>query len=302
MSKQVIDVSKHNGVIDWAKVKASGIYGAIIRCGYGDNIASQDDVQFKNNVKGCIDNGIPFSVYIYSYAKTNAQIESEAQHVMRLIEPYKDNLSFPVYLDLEGKGTENGAVARARIFAKILQDNGYKVGMYANQYWWNNFLKGLDEYPKWVAKYSSTKPNVKDYIMWQYTSTARVDGIKGNVDVSYFYGELENIIGTAVSEPEPRYQSNQEVAEEVIAGKWGNGEERKKRLTEAGYDYNAIQKIVNGMLNSTPKPQAVYYTIKSGDTLGKLAKKYGTTVAQLVAWNNIANPNKIYVGQKIRVK
>lgn len=302
MSKQVIDVSKHNGVIDWQKVKASGIYGAIIRCGYGDNIASQDDVQFKNNVKGCIDNNIPFSVYIYSYAKTNAQIESEAQHVMRLIEPYKNNLSFPVYLDLEEKGTENGAVARARIFAKILQDNGYKVGMYANQFWWNNFLKGLDEFPKWVAKYSTTKPNVKDYVMWQYTSTARVDGIKGNVDVSYFYGELENIIGTAVSEPEPRYESNQEVAEEVIAGKWGNGEERKKRLTEAGYDYNAIQKIVNGMLNSTPKPQAVYYTVKSGDTLSKLAKKYGTTVAQLVAWNSIVNPNKIYVGQKIRVK
>jgi lysozyme len=300
MSKQVIDVSKHNGVIDWAKVKASGIFGAIIRCGYGDNIASQDDVQFKNNVKGCIENSIPFSVYIYSYAKTNAQIESEAKHVMRLIEPYKNILSFPVYLDLEEKGTENGAVARARIFAKILQDNGYKVGMYANQYWWNNFLKGLDEYPKWVAKYSDTKPNVKDYVMWQYTSTARVDGIKGNVDMSYFYGEVDSKPISA--EPTPRYESNQEVAEEVIAGKWSNGEERKKRLTEAGYDYNAIQKIVNGMLNSTPKPQAVYYTIKSGDTLGKLAKKYGTTVAQLVAWNNIANPNKIYVGQKLRVK
>lgn len=79
----------------------------------------------------------------------------------------------------------------------------------------------------------------------------------------------------------------------------GNGEDRKKRLTDAGYDYNAIQTIVNSRLS---KPSAEYYVIKRGDTLSGIAKRFGTTVNQLVAWNGIKNPNLIYAGQKIRVK
>lgn len=300
--KDVIDVSKHNGVIDWSKVKGS-VSGAIIRCGYGLDIKSQDDSQWLNNVKGCINNDIPLGVYIYSYAKTNEEAKSEANHVIRLVKPYINELTFPVYLDLEEKGTESGAVERARVFAKILQTEGFTVGIYANQSWWNNYLKGLDEYPKWVAKYSSTKPNVANYDLWQYTSKGSVNGIKGNVDMSHCYAVFSKpVIASDVKEPEPRYQSNYEIAEEVIADKWGRGEERKKRLTEAGYDYNAIQKIVNEMLDSKQPAQPTYYVVKRGDTLGKIAKAYNTTVIQLVAWNSIKNPNRIYVGQKLRVK
>lgn len=98
-----------------------------------------------------------------------------------------------------------------------------------------------------------------------------------------------------------------ELAKEVIDGKWGNGEERKKKLTEAGYDYSAVQARVNEILkgqsgSSGSSSTAQYYTVVKGDTLSAIAKKYGTTVAKLVELNNIANPNLIYVGQKIRVK
>lgn len=79
----------------------------------------------------------------------------------------------------------------------------------------------------------------------------------------------------------------------------GRDEERKKRLTEAGYDYDAIQRIVTSRMR---KSSAKYYVIKKGDTLSAIARKYGTSVNQLVAWNNIKNPNLIYAGQKIRVK
>ena len=75
MSKLIIDVSYHNGVINWEKVKASACAGAILRCGYGDDIASQDDKQWKRNANECTRLGIPFGVYIYSYAKTTAQAE-----------------------------------------------------------------------------------------------------------------------------------------------------------------------------------------------------------------------------------
>ena len=110
-TKKVIDVSYHNGTIDWEKVKAAGVDGAILRCGYGDNIASQDDKQWKRNADECTRLGIPFGAYLYSYAKSTAQAKSEAEHALRLIKGYK--LSYPVYYDLEEHGTESGAVERA---------------------------------------------------------------------------------------------------------------------------------------------------------------------------------------------
>lgn len=93
-------------------------------------------------------------------------------------------------------------------------------------------------------------------------------------------------------------KSIDEIAKEVISGKWGNGDTRKKKLEAAGYNYTQVQAKVNEL----SKPAKKYYTIKSGDTLSEIAKKYGTTVKQLCSWNNIKNPNVIYANQKIRVK
>lgn len=90
-----------------------------------------------------------------------------------------------------------------------------------------------------------------------------------------------------------------DVAKEVIAGKWGNGRSRVNALNNAGYDADAVQKKVNELLGAT---SSVYYTVKSGDTLSGIASKYGTSYTKLAKMNNISNPNKIYVGQKIRVR
>lgn len=190
----IIDVSAYQGDIDWSRVK-SQIEGAIIRCGWGQDMTSQDDKKFKRNVEGCISNGIPFGVYLYSYAKSVSAAEGEARHIMRLCDPYKDKITLLVYYDLEENGTQSGAVDRARRWATILQQNGYKVGMYANSNWWKNYLKGLDEYPKWVANYGSnngkpgTKPKNSGMVMWQYTSKGKVAGISGNVDCNLYYGD-----------------------------------------------------------------------------------------------------------------
>ena len=85
ISKLIIDVSYHNGVINWEKVKASGCAGAILRCGYGDNIASQDDKQWIRNLAECERLGIPVGVYLYSYATCDRQAQSELEHILRLI-------------------------------------------------------------------------------------------------------------------------------------------------------------------------------------------------------------------------
>lgn len=188
MERKIIDVSKHNGKIDWAKVKAAGIEGAILRCGYGSDMTSQDDAKWKYNADECTRLGIPFGVYLYSYAKTEAESRSEAAHVLRLIKGYK--LSYPVYLDLEQSGTESHAVKGAKIFCDIIEKAGYSVGIYANQYWFTTVIKNaLDKYTKWCAKYSKTKPSVTCDI-WQYSSTGKVNGISGNVDMNICYRDF----------------------------------------------------------------------------------------------------------------
>lgn len=90
-----------------------------------------------------------------------------------------------------------------------------------------------------------------------------------------------------------------DLAKEVIAGKWGNGQSRVNALNNAGYDADAVQKKVNELLGAT---SSVYYTVKSGDTLSGIASKYGTSYTKLAKMNNVSDPNKIYVGQKIRVR
>lgn len=311
MERKVIDISVHNGDIDFKKVK-SQVDGVIIRCGYGSDIKSQDDKKWKQNVEGCINNDIPFGVYIYSYAKTNEMAISEAEHVIRLVKPYKDKLSYPIYYDLEEDGTQKGAVERARAFAKVLTDAGYVVGMYANQNWWDNYLVGLNEFTKWVAKYGindgkpHTKPNIKGMDIWQYTSVGKVDGIKGNVDMNICYKDFD----TSKSDKpnDDKRKTPEEIADEIIADVdnkvWGTGNERKKRVEAAGYVYKEVQAIVNEKLKNDKDKgdKKVYYKIKEGDTLTHIANKFNTTVSKLQKLNGIENPDRIFAGKTIRVK
>lgn len=208
---KVIDVSTWQGVIDWEKVK-SHIDGAILRCGYGMNLDHQDDDQFRRNADECTRLGIPFGVYIYSYAKTIIQAKSEADHVLRLIKPYK--LSFPVYLDLEESGTENGAKERAEVFGDIIEKAGYWCGVYSSLNWWDNHLKGLDRFTKWVAQWNK-KCTYKgsNLDMWQYTSEGKVPGISGNVDMNECYRNFpEEINGK-----KPEKKTPQEIAREITS-------------------------------------------------------------------------------------
>lgn len=197
--KKLIDVSEWQGIIDWEKVKPQ-IDGAILRCGYGSDLEKQDDSQFKRNADECTRLGIPFGVYLYSYAKTEEKARSEAAHVLRLVKGYK--LSYPVYLDLEENGTQAGAIERANIFGDIIENAGYWCGIYANLNWWNNYLKGLDRFTKWVAQYNDTCDYTGSYLdMWQYTSKGQVDGIKGAVDMNQCYRDFPGvIIGKAATE------------------------------------------------------------------------------------------------------
>ena len=245
--KTVIDVSEWQGTIDWEKVKPH-ISGVILRCGYGSDSEKYDDAQFKRNADECTRLGIPFGVYLYSYAKTNDKAKSEAEHVLRLVKPYK--LSFPVYYDLEEAGTEKGAIDRAIVFGDIIEKAGYWCGVYANLNWWNNYLVGLERFTKWVAQYN-TKCDYKGKHLdiWQYSSKGSVPGIKGNVDMNYCYRDFPaEILGGKKTETVQKKTAN-ELAKEVIAGKWVAGAERKAKLEAAGYNYDSVQAEVNRLLS-----------------------------------------------------
>ena len=220
MNRLVIDVSYHQGTIDWKKVKAAGVEGAIIRCGYGMDMESQDDKQWKRNADECTRLGIPFGAYLYSYADSTAKAQSEAQHALRLLAGYK--LSYPVYYDLEEAGTESGAEERARVFCEAIKAAGYMPGVYANKNWWDNYLTGLTEYTRWVARYNSELGMEAD--MWQYSSKGKINGISGNVDVNHCYRDFPAEIGSG-SIPAPAPAPAKEQIE--VDGKWGKATTRR---------------------------------------------------------------------------
>ena len=195
-----IDVSYHNGTIDWKRVKQSEVEYAIIRCGYGTNEKNQDDKKWEENVKGCIDNNIPYGVYLYSYADTVEKASSEADHAIRLLQGKK--LKYPVYYDLEedklrDKISKQTIADIAQTFCDKLSAKGYTVGIYANKDWFTNYLTDsrFNNWTKWVAQYNTVCNYKGKYDMWQCSSTGRVPGISGNVDLNYSYSPFENSYG-----------------------------------------------------------------------------------------------------------
>ena len=171
-----------------------------------------------------------------------------------------------------------------------------------------------NRYAFWVAQWNSKCTYNGTYGLWQYSSSGSVAGIAGRVDMDISYVDYPSIIkkggfngfgkgtsNTSSTTNTPAKKSIDQVAKEVIAGNWGNGADRKNRLQAAGYDYNAVQTKVNQVLGTS---NAVYYTVRSGDTLSGIASKYGTSVSAIQKLNNalIKNVNYIQVGWKIRVK
>ena len=195
MSKKGIDVSEFQGKIDWEKVKNDGIEFAILRCGYGMDFSNQDDVEYERNANECERLGIPYGVYLMSYANTVEKARSEAKHVLRLIEGHK--ISLGVWYDIEDNGT-SGAINKETLtniintFCNTIKNAGHRVGVYASLNWLENKIEKTikDNYDIWVAQYYSKCEYEGKYIMWQHTSSGKVNGISTNVDMNILYEDL----------------------------------------------------------------------------------------------------------------
>lgn len=243
--KRGVDVSKWQGKIDWDSVKKSGIDFAMIRAGFGKRSV---DPFLDANVKGCEKAGIPYGFYWYSYAVTVTDGVIEAEKCYETIKRYSP--SYPVAFDVEDKCYDPLPIQTrtdiVKAFCSTMEQYGYYVLVYASLAWINGKLGDLSRFDLWLAQWAKTATCDKPFGMWQYSSTGRIPGITGYVDLNVAYKDYPAI--TQKKRPVVTV-SNTEIAIEVIKGDWGNGEERKNKLKTTGYDPVVIQELVNTYLD-----------------------------------------------------
>lgn len=239
MSKKVIDVSSYQGVINWVKVKASGVQGAILKVIRKD---LKPDKQFENNWKGCEKAGVPVvGVYNYSYATTVAKARVDAKKVVSILAGRKTK----VWLDVEDACQKGLGITLIRIiqaYQEVIEAAGLEFGVYTGLSFYNSYIRPWAGYLTcrfWIARYptnalmavsknpSATKqPAVRHTLEgWQYSSKGQVSGIAGNVDLNLWYGEI-------MSTPEVSRENPYNIPERVL---------RLKKIRMRGNDVRWVQ-------------------------------------------------------------
>lgn len=198
--KRGIDVSEHNGVIDWETVKNSGVEFAMIRAGYGQGTIDQ---QFVRNITECNRIGLPVGVYWFSYATDVSAAKREAIFCLDAIKPYK--VEYPISFDFEYDSVryakkEGITISKvlssemAKAFCGSVESAGYHTLNYANRDYLTNYFDSTVTHDVWLAEWpvsvdlTKVKPGC---VMWQYSSKGKVPGISGNVDMDVCYKDYE---------------------------------------------------------------------------------------------------------------
>lgn len=193
-----IDVSHHNGEINWKSVKDSEIEFAIIRAGYGIENPNQVDKKFEHNYSECKRLGIPVGAYHYSYARSVEDAKKELEFFLKIVSGKQ--FEYPMFFDIEdvslnslGKQTLTDIVVK---FCSGLREAGYYAGLYSNPNWLCNMLdyERLKDYDLWLAQWGPKSDPHFEKSMWQYSSGGRIDGIAGDVDLDISYKNYPEII------------------------------------------------------------------------------------------------------------
>lgn len=197
-----IDVSRWNEEINWNKVKDAGIKYAIVRAGYRGSVTGTlvEDWYFKKNVEGAKAAGIPVGLYFFTQATNEVEAVEEASMVLALCKGY--DITYPIFIDTEGAGGKGRAdeldkktrTAVCQAFCETIRSGGYNAGIYASKNWFNKNIDTSvlsDDIYIWLAEYGDSVTYDKKYHMWQYTSSGRVLGIEGRVDLNLSFLEEE---------------------------------------------------------------------------------------------------------------
>ena len=256
MARRIIDASEHQKKIDWEKVKASGkVDGVILRIGYGDNDVGQDDKYFLYNIAECERLGIPYEVYLYSYADTNAHIQSEIAHIKRLLA----GRNVRVWLDIEYRPAKAFWRKAVEAFLKAFPTGG----VYSWEWVFTDVLDGI-ECPRWICAYGPNdgkphydyKPHL-DCHGWQYTSRASVPGINGNVDMSEWYKDFAEVPAKVPAEaPTTITAGRSAVVNKMLA--W-------EGYSEKNGNFKLIIDRYNAYLSTAIKAGCANYKVKYSD-------------------------------------
>jgi GH25 family lysozyme M1 (1,4-beta-N-acetylmuramidase) len=186
-----VDVSDHQGTIDWNAVRKAGIEFAMIRVGYRGSTEGRinKDTRFSENIRGAGRAGIKTGVYFFSQAKNKAEAIEEAKFVVRQIR--RKNVTYPVAFDMEWGKRINGLTVRDRTeitdaFCSVIQENGFKPMIYGSVSWLYTSidLRYLTKYQNWMACYASKPDFIYHYRIWQYTEKGHISGISTPADVN----------------------------------------------------------------------------------------------------------------------
>lgn len=245
-----IDVSAWNNIYDPSLIKSSGVDFAILREGYSTTV----DKTFMLNYRRLHDAGLKIpGVYHFAYSLNAEQAVEEAKSCIRNLEkvgvfPSKD---FTIFFDFEYDTVTSAAKRGVRLikedcnkhtlaFCDYVESTGFKAGVYFNVDYYKNWYDPalLDRYVKWLAYWNGQPLYNCDY--HQYYNKGRVSGIRGDVDMNYYYDQADKA----------KKKTIEQIAAEVLDGKWGNGQDRYKALTSAGYNYYSVQAKVNEIIQN----------------------------------------------------
>lgn len=271
-----IDVSKWQGQIDFNAVKRSGVDFVIIQAGYGKSV-TQKDPYFEQNYARAKAAGLKVGAYWFSYALTPNEAAEEARTCAAVIA--NKQFDFPIYYDLENEPKskyfpfvtgKTNCTNMVKAFCLELEKLGYFVGLYISRSPLQTHItkEVADRFALWLAEYGSKLNYSGKYGIWQRSSTGRVVGIIGNVDIDEAVIDYSTIIKNGGFNGYPKKQTEKPV------------EEPKPAPAESEY---------------------IDYDIQKGDTLTHIAKAFGTTVAKLKEINKIKNANLIYAGDIIKI-
>ena len=269
-----IDISRWQKGLSLAQAQKEGVQFAILKIG-GSDAGHYKDACFESFYLQAKQLGMPIGAYYFGKDMNVSQAKASAEHLIKLLNGKQ--LEYPVYYDVEAKMltlSKSELTDVVNAFCKTVEDAGYWVGIYSSLASFKSEMEqgAISHWCKWVAAWRKTRP--KDVDMWQFggeTNVIRQNKIAGHVcDQDYCYKDYPTLIKA-----------------KGLNG-WGKATEQPKAAPVASETKKEEKK-------------AVKYTVKKGDTLSGIAKKYKTTVAKLVQANNIKRPNRIYVGQVLTI-
>lgn len=303
-----IDISNWQKGFNIKNAWNEGFTYCILRSG-GADAGYYKDASFEDFYRTARAGAWKIGAYYYGCAFSTEDAIKEANYFTEYL---KGKAIKHVYYDVEGKMLNQGYTHLTNIiktFCQTMINNGYLCGVYTSESQFNSRFddKQLNIFPHWVAKYSKNQPNLKSgnpIEIWQYggsTNYIRSPKIAGTtVDQDFFYQQWSDkpslVQQPVIVDIQPK-KSIDQLANEVLAGVWGNNPMRAIKLKASGYDYNAVQQRVNEIAESRKNKKT--YIVAKGDNLSSIAKRYNTTVDALVKANGIPNKNLISVGQEL---